>query len=153
MESVNMIVNVSITADKLGEDIYTHVFDATRVALNGNVSAAYGQIVSVNRIVDIISINHNLMCNVVANVDVINMGVGDVVSGVVTMLCEHGIFFIAHGKCRVLVPTRLLPSFKHDDSGVTTMSDVAVNLGDVMDVRITRTSMTSKSINYIGELR
>jgi DNA-directed RNA polymerase subunit E'/Rpb7 len=149
---------VSIEAKYLDKKIEEHLLNKIRTTVVGKCYLEYGYILNVTKIIDIgtntiSSVNSFVVFDVTYEADVLKPKIGDVFSGSVCMIFQHGIFVNVKNKLKVLVPAKSMKTYvfendyffnKKENSKITNSCELSIS--------ITMIKYEKKEFSCIGEL-
>ena len=149
---------VSIEAKYLDKKIEEHLLNKIRTTVVGKCYLEYGYILNVTKIIDIgsntiSSVNSFVVFDVTYEADVLKPEIGDVFSGSVCMIFQHGIFVNVKNKLKVLVPVKSMKTyvFEHDYF-FNKKENTKITNSCELSIRITMIKYEKKEFSCIGEL-
>jgi DNA-directed RNA polymerase subunit E'/Rpb7 len=149
---------VSIEAKYLDKKIEEHLLNKIRTTVVGKCYLEYGYILNVTKIIDIgsntiSSVNSFVVFDVTYEADVLKPEIGDVFSGSVCMIFQHGIFVNVKNKLKVLVPAKSMKTYVfEDDYFFNKKENTKITNSCELSIRITMIKYEKKEFSCIGEL-
>jgi DNA-directed RNA polymerase subunit E'/Rpb7 len=138
---------VSIEAKYLDNNIEEHLLNKIKTRVVGKCYIDHGYILNVTKIINIgnntiSSVNSFVVFDVTYEADVLKPEIGDIYSGSVCMIFQHGIFVDVKNKLKVLVPIKSMN--KKENSKISISSELSI--------RIIMIKYEKKEFSCIGEL-
>jgi DNA-directed RNA polymerase subunit E'/Rpb7 len=150
---------ISIEASYLDNNIKTHIFEKLKKTMEGMCTFDNGYIISVTKLIKIGNnkigcANSLIIFDVTYEAEVLRPKKGDVLSGKVCMVFQHGIFIDVYGKMKVLVPATIMSEYTYqssDNSFVCGERDIIKN-EICISVKIVDIKYDKKQFSCIGKL-
>jgi DNA-directed RNA polymerase subunit E'/Rpb7 len=149
---------ISIEAMYLNTDIETHIFNKLKKIMEGRCTFDDGYIISVKRLIRIESntiacANSLVVFEVTYERDVLKPEKGQIFSGKVCMVFQHGIFVDIYEKMKVLVPAKSMHGYYYNEDENKFMGeDKVIESGLEISIDIVMTKYEKKEYNCIGKL-
>lgn len=149
---------ISIESNYLDSDIQTHIFNKLKKNMEGMCTFKDGYIISVKRIISIDSntiarANSVVIFDVTYERDVLKPVKGQMLSGKVCMVFQHGIFVDIYGKMKILVPAKSMSGYDYKaDENKFFNKDKVIELGLEICIDIVMTKYEKKEFSCIGKL-
>ena len=147
---------VSIEAKFLNKNINDHLLNKLIKIMIGKCSNEHGYFLNVNRLISvgnnsIMYSNSLIIFDVVYEALTLKPEIGDVISGTVCMVFQHGIFVNVNNKLKVLIPATSLKSYVFKDNSFTSQDKIITN-GIEMCIVIVMIKYEKKEFSCIGDL-
>jgi len=149
---------VSIEAKYLDNNIEEHLLNKIKTRVVGKCYIDHGYILNVTKIINIgnntiSSVNSFVVFDVTYEADVLKPEIGDIYSGSVCMIFQHGIFVDVKNKLKVLVPIKSMKTYVfEDDFFVNKKENSKISISSELSIRIIMIKYEKKEFSCIGEL-
>ena len=151
---------VSIEAKFLNKNIKDHLLDKLKKTMIGRCSLEHGYFLNVNKLINVGSntitySNSLIIFDVVYEAETLKPELGQVITGTVCMVFQHGIF-VDIKKMKVLVPATSMVSYVFKDNSFTTERGTyqhrVITTGLEVCIIINMIKYEQKEFSCIGEL-
>lgn len=147
---------VSLEHKHLTSKLKTHMFEKIKTMMTGKCTVDYGYIIKIIKIVDIGdntigTANSLVFFNVTYDAEILKPEIGQILTGTVCMIFQHGIFVNILDKMKVLIPATAMSSFSFENSSFVG-NDLTITDGVELNIRITMIKYEKKVFSCIGEL-
>jgi DNA-directed RNA polymerase subunit E'/Rpb7 len=157
-----MIVNIKhkiyIDAKYLDSNIKEHLLNKIKRTEVGQCYIDYGYILDVIKIINIgdntiSSVNSFVVFDVTFEAYVLKPKIGDIFSGSVCMLFQHGIFVDVKNKLKVLIPAESMKTYVYEnDCFLNIKENSKIVRSSEISIRINMIKYEKKEFSCIGEL-
>lgn len=152
---------VSIEAMYLDSDIEYHLLAKLKRIMKDKCTADDGYFININKITcigdnTIENANSLVICDVIYEAEVLKPTKGQILSGKVCMVFQHGIFVDIYGKMKVLVPSTSMNNYTYNESDNNFTSPLllekTIENGVDIDINIVDIKYEKKQFSCIGKL-
>lgn len=154
---IHITQKVPIEPQFLDSNIKTHIFNKIKQKMDGVCTLQTGYVLSVNKIIDIGDnivdrANSLAIFNVTYEADVIKPEKGQIISGDVCMVFQHGIFVNISNKIKILIPSLSMSEYKYNNTDAFIGKSVIIKNGINVTISITMIKYENKQFSCIGKL-
>ena len=149
---------VSIHSKYLDHNIKTHLLNKLKETFIGKCTFEYGYIIGINKIIkvgenSIAPANSLVIFDLIYEAEVLKPEIGQVLSGKVCMVFQHGIFVEIQDKMKVLIPVTSIPSYRFEENRYVNDNDDEISLGNELLIVIVMIKYEKKAFNCIGKIQ
>lgn len=156
----NISQNISIEAQYLDNKIKEHIFNKLKNIYEGTCSLDNGYILNINKIVElgdnkIGGANSLAIFDVIYEATILNPTEGQLLSGKVCMVFQHGIFVDVYNKMKVLVPASSMIEYSYNQDEKIFIHNNSKNVlknGLDITINIVKTKYEKKQFSCIGKI-
>jgi DNA-directed RNA polymerase subunit E'/Rpb7 len=149
---------VSIHSKYLDQNIRIHLLNKLKETFIGKCTLEYGYIIGINKIIklgenSIAPANSLVIFDLIYEADVLKPEIGQVLSGKVCMIFQHGIFVEIQDKMKVLIPVTSISSYRFEETRYVNDNDDEISLGNELLIVIVMIKYEKKAFNCIGKIQ
>jgi DNA-directed RNA polymerase subunit E'/Rpb7 len=155
---------VVLDAKYLNQNLMYHLLQKIRDITKNECSKLNGYILNINKLSQIIdnsisSANSDIVFTVEFDADTLKPEVGNVLTGMVCMMCENGVFLDIHEGFKVLIPVNGLNGFimnenekNEEEKYFTRNENEEIVMGDELKVEISGVKYSKQLFHVYGKL-